>query len=159
MPGATSVHFAVTTKNGDAQKFFDQGVTQLHGFWYFEAERSFRQVAFLDTNCAMAYWGMAMANVNNSQRAAGLIERARALKTNASPREVLWIDAYDNFFTGKSAETERRKDLVNALERIIHKHPKELEAKTFLAFQLWDNESKDIPITSRESVEALIEQV
>src|SRR5437870_11150779 len=136
MSGTGKVKLKITSKHPQAQAFFNQGVGQLHGFWYFEAERSFRQVAFLDTNCAMAYWGMAMANVNNSQRAAGLIERARALKTNASPREVLWIDAYDNYFTGKSAEMERRKDLVNALERIIHKHPKELEAKTFLAFQL-----------------------
>ena len=48
MSGTGAVHLAVTTSNPTAQKFIDQGVGQLHGFWYFEAERSFRQAAMLD---------------------------------------------------------------------------------------------------------------
>ena len=39
MPGMGEVEFPVTTKSEPAQKFFTQGVGQLHGFWYFEAER------------------------------------------------------------------------------------------------------------------------
>src|SRR3954464_7914752 len=69
MTGTGEVHFPVTTKNELAQKFFDQGVGQLHGFWNFEAERSFRRGPLLDTNCVMAHWGMAMANVSNEKRA------------------------------------------------------------------------------------------
>ena len=159
MPGTGNVKLKITSKQPKAQAFFNQGVGQLHGFWYFEAERSFRQVAAFDTNCAMAYWGMAMDNVNNSKRAAGFIKRAHDLKAKASAREVLWIDAYHSYFTGKKGETERRKDLVNALENLIQKHPKELEAKTFLAFQIWENEGKGIPITSRLSVDALMNEV
>ena len=53
--GTGSVHFPITTKSEEARKFFEQGVGQLHGFWYFEAERSFRQVAALDADAAMAY--------------------------------------------------------------------------------------------------------
>src|SRR6266487_2601585 len=119
MPGVGKVKLKITTKHPEAQAFFNQGVGQLHGFWYFEAERSFRQVACFDTNCAMAYWGMAMANVNNSNRAAGFIKRAYDLKRKASPREVLWIDAYHAYFTGKKSDTDRRKELVNALENIV----------------------------------------
>ena len=55
MPGMGNVDFRVTTKSPEAQKFFNQGLAQLHGFWYFEAERSFRQAAALDPDCAMAY--------------------------------------------------------------------------------------------------------
>lgn len=159
MPGTGKVKIKITTKSSKARKFFNQGVGQLEGFWYFEAERSFRQAASFDTNCAMAYWGMAMGNVNNSNRAAGFIKRAAQLKTNASPREVMWIDAYNAYYTGKKSDADRRKDLVNALEGIIQKHPEEMEAKTFLAFQLWDNEVKGIPITSRMSVDALMNEV
>src|ERR1051326_7447348 len=161
MPGTGKVSLKIRTKNRDAQAFFNQGIGQLHGFWYYEAERSFRQAAFLDTNCAMAYWGMAMANVNNSKRAAGFIERARDLKTNASPRERLWIDAYHAYFTrtNSNADTDRRNELVSALENITQKYPKELEAKTFLVFQVWDNESKSITISSRESIDALAREV
>src|SRR4051794_32501290 len=60
-----SVNFPVTTTVPEAQKFFNQGIGQLHGFWFLEAERSFRQAAALDPQCAMAYWGMSMANFNN----------------------------------------------------------------------------------------------
>ena len=60
--GTGKVSFIITTKNKEAQAFFNQGIGQMHGFWYFEAERSFRQVSTLDKECAMAFWGMAMAN-------------------------------------------------------------------------------------------------
>ena len=56
IPGMANVDFPVTTKNEEAQKFFNQGVSALHGFWYLEAERAFRQVNKLDPDCAMAYW-------------------------------------------------------------------------------------------------------
>ena len=87
------IHFPITTKSAQAQKFFEQGVGQLHGFWYFEAERSFRQVAALDPESATAYWGMAMANVNNVKRALGFIEKAVALKAKVSERERQGIEA------------------------------------------------------------------
>lgn len=159
MGGTGKVKIKITSKQPKAQAFFNQGIGQLHGFWYFEAERSFRQVACFDTNCAMAYWGMAMANVNNTNRAAGFIKLAKDLSTNASTRERLWIDAYNNYFTGKEGANQRRKNLVGALENIIEKYPKELEAKTFLAFQLWDNESDGIPMTSRVAADALMNEV
>lgn len=93
MDGMPTIDFPITTKAPQAQKFFHQGVGQLHGFWYFEAERSFRQAAALDTNCAMAYWGMAMANVNNAKRAREFVERATQLTNKLSRRECLWIEA------------------------------------------------------------------
>ena len=52
MAEPAAVEFPVTTSDPLAQMMFDQGVGQLHGFWYFEAERSFRQVAALDPDCA-----------------------------------------------------------------------------------------------------------
>lgn len=93
MEGMPKIQFAITTKAPLAQKFFQQGIGQLHGFWYFEAERSFRQVAALDTNCAMAYWGMAMANVNNAKRGRQFVERATQLTNGLGRRECLWIEA------------------------------------------------------------------
>src|SRR5260370_21969779 len=56
MKGMAEINFPVTTRSALAQKFFNQGVCQLHGFWYFEAERSFREVLLLDPKCALAYW-------------------------------------------------------------------------------------------------------
>ena len=133
LPGTGDVRFPVTTKNELAQKFFTQGVGQLHGFWYFEAERSFRQAAALDAECALAYWGMAMANVNNQKRAADFMKVAAAKKGSASRREQVWIDAWGTYFSdAKKEQGERRSALVKAMEEIIYEFPEDLEAKAFL---------------------------
>ena len=158
--GTGEVHFPITTKNGDAQKFFDQGVGQLHGFWYFEAERSFRQVAALDPDAAMAYWGMAMANINTEKRAADFMKEAVKRKDKASRREQLWIDAFAGFYgDSKKDEKERRTGVVNGLEDVSYEFPDDIEAKAFLVFQLWDNKQHAMPLQSRQAVDALAQQV
>ena len=60
LEGQGSVHFPITTKSPEAQKFFDQGVAQMHSFWAREAERSFLQAAQLDPEAPMPHWGIAM---------------------------------------------------------------------------------------------------
>src|SRR5438094_762063 len=51
----------IATRSPEAQKFFDQGLTLYYGFNRYEALRSFRKVAELDPQAAMAYWGIAMS--------------------------------------------------------------------------------------------------
>jgi peroxiredoxin len=160
MKGMPAIRFPVTTTNAEAQEFFTQGVGQLHGFWYFEAERSFRQAGMLDTNCAMAYWGMAMANVNNTNRAAGFIQQAVDRKARASRREGMWIEALAAYYREKGkAEKDRRRDLVRALEDLVNAFPDDLEAKAFLGYQAVWNHFHDVPISSAQSVEALLREV
>ena len=60
LEGQGTVHFPITTKSPEAQKFFDQGVAQMHSFWAREAERSFLQAAQLDPEAPMPHWGIAM---------------------------------------------------------------------------------------------------
>ena len=104
MRGMGSVSFPITTMSVDAQKFFEQGVAQLHGFWYYEAERSFRQAAKFDDTAPMPYWGMAMSNVNNEKRATGFMKQAMSRREKATPRERLYIDAHNaHFSSGKKS--------------------------------------------------------
>lgn len=160
MEGTGNVSFPVTTADAQAQKFFTQGVGQLHGFWYLEAERSFRQVAALDPECAMAYWGMAMANINTPKRAADFMKMAVAKKAKASRREQVWIDAYSKFYVdSKADENGRRTALVRSLEDVIYEFPDDLEAKAFLVFQIWDNKQHGLSLPSRLAVDALARQV
>jgi peroxiredoxin len=160
MPGMGDIHLKVTAKSPDAQKFFDQGVSQLHGFWYFEAERSFRQVAWLDADCAMAYWGMAMANVNNPKRAGQLIKEASKRRDKASAREQRWIDGWAEYYNEKTGDDKaRRGKLIRSLEDLVFQFPDELEAKAFLVLQLWDNQQHGVPLPSRLAVDALAQQV
>jgi len=159
-----AVHFPITTRVPLAQQFFDQGLGQLHGFWYFEAERSFRQVLALDPDCAMAYWGLAQANANNEKRAKTFIETAAAKKAGASPREIAWIEALAASHAG-SDTPERRRKYVRDLEALVQDYPQDVEAKAFLALQIWKNGSwmteskKQLPITSHQAVDALLDQV
>jgi tetratricopeptide (TPR) repeat protein len=60
LTGMGSVHLAITTTSPEAQRFFDQGVAQMHSFWAREAERSFLQAAALDPAAPMPQWGVAM---------------------------------------------------------------------------------------------------
>ena len=83
MPGQGKIDFPVSAAKPEAQAFINQGVGQLHSFFYLEAERSFRTAAQIDPACPMAYWGMAMANVNNPKRAKGFLKEAEA-KAKAS---------------------------------------------------------------------------
>ena len=159
LSGTGKVHLPVTTRVAEVQQFIDQGVGQLHGFWYFEAERTFRQAAALDPACAMAYWGMAMSNVNNPKRAKGFIDQAVARKKKVSRREQKWIDAYAAYFSGNGNDRDRRRDLVRRLEDIRYEYPGEIEARAFLAFQLWDNQNHGIPLPSKAAVDAIIQEV
>jgi tetratricopeptide (TPR) repeat protein len=52
----------VTTSSPLAQRYFDQGLAFLYGFNYTEAARSFDAAAACDPKCAMAFWGIAIAN-------------------------------------------------------------------------------------------------
>ncbi len=160
MANTGSVSFAATTASPEAQKFINQGIGQLHGFWYFEAERSFRQAARLDPKCGIAYWGMAQANTNNAARAKGFLAEAVRNKAGASEREVMYIDALDAFYRAESKkDKERHEAYAKALERIIYKFPTDIEAKAMLALQLWQNRTHGSPITSHLAVDALLKEV
>lgn len=160
IPGCgDAVKFPISTKKAEAQSFFTQGVGQLHGFWYYEAERSFRQVAALDPDCAMAYWGMAMANVNNEKRAKAFTAKATALKDKASAREKLWIATLESLYKeDKRDKKQRSLDCIRDLETLVHEDPRDLEAKAFLVWRIWFSR-KEAPISSLQGVDALMDQI
>jgi peroxiredoxin len=160
MPGMPRIHFPVTTKVPEAQSFINQGVGQLHGFWYYEAERSFRQAAALDKECGMAYWGMAMANIENHSRGKKFMEECVKHKAGLTERELMYIDALDAFFKADAGKRkERAEAYTRALERILYKYPDDVEARAFLALQLWKNRDAGIPIASYHAIDALLDQV
>ena len=100
--GTGKVDFEVTTESDEARKFINQGVGQLHGFWDLEAERSFRQVAMIDPDCAMAYWGAALATFEKTERAAGFAQEALDRIDRVSKREKLYIKALHRYFHGEA---------------------------------------------------------
>ncbi|WP_197454579.1 redoxin domain-containing protein [Stieleria varia] len=121
--GLPTLEFPTSTKSESARAFFLQGLAQLHGFWFLEAERSFRQAVKEDPKLAIAYWGMAMANANNDARARGLIDEAKKLRKNAGKHEQLYIDALERFLPSQKmiddakAESEANKSTAERLSK------------------------------------------
>ena len=110
--GMGTMHHAVSTKNAEAQKFFDQGLSFVYAFNHDEAVRSFKRAADLDGDLAMAYWGVAYAlgpNINldvDPEReiaAYNAVARARALASKATPQERDYIEALARRYTNDAA--------------------------------------------------------
>ena len=64
----------ITTTDPHAQRYFDQGMVLAFGFNHAESIRSFRAAQTLDPDCAMCFWGEALAtgpniNVTNNGKA------------------------------------------------------------------------------------------
>ena len=103
LKGMGEMTFQATAQHPDAQKFVRQGLALVYGFNHDEAARAFREAARLDPNCAMAYWGLALAlapNINDSipapereQEAFEAITKARSLAAQAPESERAYIDA------------------------------------------------------------------
>ena len=94
--GMGKVHFAITTSNPLAQRYFDQGLSFAYGFNHAGAIAAFREAQRLDPKCAMCFWGEAFArgpNINapmnpaDNARAVGLSNYIFWLARNASPAE------------------------------------------------------------------------
>ncbi len=158
LPGMGTVPFPVTTSRPEAQAFVNQGVGQLHSFYYFEAERSFRQAAKIDPDCAMTYWGMAMANVNNARRAKGFLAEAKKRAATLSRRETLYLEALEAFYKEGADDKARRQGLLIGLEAVVHEFPADIDARAWLAMVTWQNSSRD-GIGSRKAVDLVLDSV
>ena len=164
LPGCGNVSFPVTSSHPEVAAYFNQGVAQLHGFWYWEAERSFRTVLQLDPTCLMGHWGMAMANLENEERARKLIAKVTddALKS-VPPREKAWLESARKFFREKKNDNERKdaaRDLVKDMERIAMDFPDDLEARAMAVCFIWRNQYRHgIEGSSHLATDALAQQV
>ncbi|CAN5906078.1 hypothetical protein BH11MYX4_BH11MYX4_17530 [soil metagenome] len=95
----------VTTSSADAQRYVDQGLAFMGAFNHDEAARAFAYAAQLDPSCAMAHWGVAMANGPH-------INKADVDETHA---KAAWA-ALEQARVAKGASKVER-DLVDALTR------------------------------------------
>src|SRR5690242_13127401 len=96
------VHRAVGTTLPAAQAAFDEGLAQCYAFNHDEAVAAFQRAAALDSNLAMAQWGIAYAsgpNINlpmdddHAKVALAALRKAQALAANAPARDKAYVDA------------------------------------------------------------------
>jgi hypothetical protein len=99
----------ITMDSAEAQGFFNQGLTWAYAFNLDEAIRSFERSAELDPRCAMAYWGVALANgphYNNSVMSADQSKAA----WNALQQALMRIDNTTSVERGLILALSKRYD-------------------------------------------------
>lgn len=184
--GTEYIHFKITTSSPEAQKFFDQGLAQLHSFWATEAERSFLQAAALDPDAPMPWWGVAMISAGDYRprhqidglaeaygrdpraqpsRAKEAAERALRLSevaSKASDLEKLYIASIAARRIPSSKDPNDA--YIEGLRAILAKYPREVEARLFLSlhlmrgFELPDRTPRPGSMESVEILRALLKE-
>ena len=145
-----SLSRAITTASPEAQKYFDQGLAFMFGFNHDEAIRSFQRAAELDPGCAMAYWGIAVANgphINNpvlppdrAKAAWEALARAQAAAAGASPVEKALIVALSARYASPPPEDRKALDLAyaNAMRSVWAAFPKDADVGALFAEAMMD---------------------
>ena len=160
-PGLGTVDHPVTTKNAEAQKFFNQGLAYLYAFNHAEGVASFKRAAELDPDMAMAYWGMSLglgANYNdpsNPERFAQAytdLQKAIELAPKASEADRAYINALSKRYSKDPAadKTKLANDYKAAMADLVKQYPDDLDAATLYAesmmnlrpWQLWSLDGK-----------------
>lgn len=146
---------SITTSSPEAQRYFDQGLRFLVGFNHGMAIRSFEAAARLDPQCALAHWGIAVANgphinfplVPPPQAEAAwkhlTLAREHAPRATAIERDL--IDALGKRYAFPQPEDRRPLDeaYADAMRTLWWKYPKDADVGAFFAEALmnlrpWD---------------------
>ena len=140
----------ITTSNPWAQKYFNQGLTIDFAFNHAESVRSFKAAQKLDPECAMCFWGEALAlgpniNVTSNGKAVmseqaqldayAAIQKALALKDGATAAEAALIDALATRYNGDPESAREPQDLAyaNAMRAVHQAYPDDDDAAALFA--------------------------
>jgi tetratricopeptide (TPR) repeat protein len=143
------LHYPITTSVPLAQRYFDQGLRLYYAFNHQEAIRSFKEGVRLDPDCAMCYWGIALAygpNINAPMDAASArlayaaIQQAVDHAKTVSMREQALIRALATRYTAEppADRTELGAAYSRAMSDVVQRFADDPEAKTLYAESLMD---------------------
>lgn len=150
LEGMGDLHWAITTKSELAQRYFDQALTLAYGFNHLEAERSFREAARLDDDCAMCFWGAALVlgpNINDpvptpdrEVKAYETLQEAKARAPKVSEKERALIEALGARYaaTPPSDRAPLDQAYADAMRRVAHRFPDDLQIQALFAEAMMD---------------------
>jgi tetratricopeptide (TPR) repeat protein len=144
-----SQQHAITTRVPLAQRYFDQGLILSFGFNHEAAVDSFEAAAALDPDCAMCFWGIALAlgpNINApmgpdaGRRAYAAAQSALERAPAASAKERAYIEALATRYAAEPPDDRSSLDraYAGAMRELRRAHPDDVDAAVLLAEALMD---------------------
>jgi len=167
LEGMGDLHWEISTDSELAQRYFDQGMTLAYGFNHLEAERSFREAARLDDECAICLWGAALVlgpNINDpippperEAKAYQTLREAAALTDHANEKERALIGALEARYA-ETPPTDRApldRAYADAMRKVAKRFPDDLQVQILFAeammdtmpWAYWDEKGKPKPLT------------
>ncbi len=159
--GLGKIDHPVSTKNAEAQKFFNQGLAYLFAFNHEEGVASFKRAAELDPDLAIAHWGASLglganyndpANTERFSEAYVSLQKALKLAPKASEAERAYINALAKRYSSdaKADPAKLASDYRMAMAELVKQYPDDLDAATLYAesmmnlrpWQLWSLDGK-----------------
>jgi tetratricopeptide (TPR) repeat protein len=149
LQGLGGLHHPIATRDPEAQKFFDEGLTLVYGFNHAEAIAMFERASELDPHAVMPLWGIAYAlgpNINMDIDPAGekaaydALQRARAVASGAPANERAYVEALAKRYSN-ALGTDYQKlaaDYAAAMKALSGRYPDDLDAATLYAESLMD---------------------
>lgn len=162
----THQEHSIATNSSLAQLFFNQGLILFYGFEWGESIRSFREATRLDPECAMCYWGLALAlgskanapmNGHEYSDAKAAAEKAKRLAANGPVAETDYTNAlvlrfqhepklaspgmFSCHTTGAMLDASNAKELIaysDAMQKLVMQYPRDADAKALYAIALFD---------------------
>ena len=130
-----------------AQPQFEKALTMLHSFFYPANFKAFEAVIQTDPQCAIAYWGLAIAQRPNPligpfdeaalKNGLDAVQKGLALDPKTE-RERDWLLAAEAFFKDydKVPQDQRTLAYEQSMERLMQKYPDDSEAAIFYSLAL-----------------------
>ncbi|XXH01596.1 Allantoinase [Hypoxylon texense] len=157
---------AVTSSSDEAREWFNRGLVWSYGFNHEESAKCFERAIASDSECVLAYWGLAYVlgpNYNKPwdffdeteldavmKRTHGVVEQAKARVANASPVERALVEAlkyrYPQGHAGDQNWSIWNQGYADAMGKVYAEFPDDLDIAALYVdalmnltpWQLWD---------------------
>jgi len=150
LKGLGNHSFKISSDIEGVQEYFDQGLIMAFAFNHAESARSFKAAQRLDPNCAICFWGEALArgpNINvtsdgkavmspeNRIEAFKAFKIAESLKESASLKERDFIEALKTRYNGnpKTSRVDLDLNYAKSMEDLYKKYPDDNDAASLYA--------------------------
>ncbi|WP_431214759.1 hypothetical protein ACQ86N_08355 [Puia sp. P3] len=152
--------YRISTADDSAQYYFDQGLSLYYSYHLKESLASFREAAVKDSNCAMVYWGQALAMgpyyndtyyYKEPAQVLPVLARMRELSGAASAKEKGLIAALAEKYSEDTTDSRRialNRAYSEHMKALMGDYPEDLDIKALYidgvmvehAWDMWDGE-------------------